>query len=187
MDLLQALAVATDEFSRRLAVVGDAEWSRPTPCTEWDVRYLVAHVVGGNRFAASLLSGRSADDAMAEVMSTPQLSDDALSDFSSTAASQLEAFGVANASRQRIDHPLGDISVEEFLEFRVFDLTIHTWDLAHALGVDEALAPELIETVTAIVLRGRPGMGFGIGALSVAEAGSSPLAQLLALSGRRAT
>ena len=45
------------------------EWVKPTPCDEWDVRYLVAHVVGGNRFASSVLSGASAQAAMGSVMS----------------------------------------------------------------------------------------------------------------------
>jgi hypothetical protein len=53
-------------------------WSLDTPCSEWDVHYLVAHVVGGNRFAASVLAGMTASDAMEQVMSAPQLGADAM-------------------------------------------------------------------------------------------------------------
>lgn len=123
---------------------------------------------------------------MAEVMSTRQLSDDALSDYAATSASQLAAFRVDNPSEQPIDHPLGDISVREFLKFRVFDTAIHAWDLARALAADEHVAPELVETVSAIVVSGPPGMGFGINSLGVAGPASSPLARLLDLTGRRA-
>ena len=115
MDLLDALATASEEFTRQLAIVGDSDWSRSTPCSEWDVRYLVAHVVGGNRFAVSLLGGMSASDAMTEVMSTRQLSDDPLGDYIATSAAQLAAFRVDNPAEQRIDHPLGEITVREIL------------------------------------------------------------------------
>ena len=60
VDLLDALDRANGEFRNRLEQVRPDDWSRPTPCDEWDVRFLVAHVVGGSRFAASVLSGSSA-------------------------------------------------------------------------------------------------------------------------------
>lgn len=186
MDLLDALATATEEFTRRLAIVGGPDWSRSTPCSEWDVRYLVAHVVGGNRFAVSLLGGMSASDAMTEVMSIRQLSDDPLGDYIATSAAQLAAFRVDDPAEQRIDHPLGDITVREFLKFRVFDTTLHSWDLARALGADAHITPELVETVLGIVEAGPPGMGFGIIALGNAGQHSSPLERLLDLAGRSA-
>ncbi len=61
-DLLSALDAATDQFRRHVSVVGKDQWAAATPCTGWDVHYLVAHVVGGNRFAALVLAGRTADD-----------------------------------------------------------------------------------------------------------------------------
>ena len=60
MELLAALDAATEEFRRRLVLVGKSDWERSTPCPDWDVSYLVAHVVGGNRFAVSVLGGASA-------------------------------------------------------------------------------------------------------------------------------
>jgi len=45
-DLLPALDAATDQFRRHLSLVGDDAWTAATPCTDWDVQYLVAHVVG---------------------------------------------------------------------------------------------------------------------------------------------
>ena len=70
MDLLDALDVATAEFRSRLATVDAAQWGAPTPCDEWDVRFLVAHVVGGHQFAALVLDGSTASDAFGVVMSS---------------------------------------------------------------------------------------------------------------------
>ena len=78
VDMLSALDAATDEFGRRLALVGEEEWSLPTPCAGWDVHYLAAHVIGGNRFADFILGGMTASDAIELVISSPQLGDDAI-------------------------------------------------------------------------------------------------------------
>ena len=186
MELLTALNAATEEFRQRLALVGPSNWVRSTPCPDWNVAYLAAHVVGGNRFAVSILGGLNASDAMDGVMSAPQLGDDALGAWVTTSAAQRAAFRADGALERRVDHPLGYITGRKFLEFRVFDMTIHAWDMARALGADENIGPELVDEVLAIVDSGPPGMGFGITALGIAEADSSPQVRLLDLTGRTA-
>jgi uncharacterized protein (TIGR03086 family) len=183
MDLLDHLDVATTHFGRCLAAVSTDQWSAPTPCTEWDVHYLVAHVVGGNRFACSVLAGRSAADAIAEIMSSTQLGDNPLEAFADSVAAQVEAFRVPGALDAPVDHPIGPLVGRDLLGFRLFDITVHAWDLARAIHVDEALPVDLVEVVVDIVRTGPVGMGFGIDALVVASQ-ASPQEQLLALAGR---
>ncbi len=184
MDLLTALDAATDEFGRRLATVDEGAWSLPTPCPDWDVRYLAAHVVGGNRFATLVMDGMAASDAIDEVMSAPQLGDDPFGAWTTAAAAQMTAFRATTALERLIDHPVGTISGRAFLEFRVFDITLHAWDLARGLGMDERLGPDLVEVVLGIVESGPPGMGFGIVARGAVSERSSPQARLLELTGR---
>ena len=119
MDLIDAPEAATDEFAWRLALVPDDGWTHSTPCPGWDVHYLVAHVVGGNRFAVSILGGISASSAVDQVMATPQLGHDPLTAWATTSVAQVSAFRVDNVLELRIDHPLGEITGREFLEFRV--------------------------------------------------------------------
>jgi len=185
MDVFNALEVATDEFGRRIAAVQPTGWTGPTPCPDWDVHYLTAHVVGGNRFAVLILGGMSASDAIDSVMSAPQLGDDALSAWAITSVAQLDAFRDAEVLARRVDHPLGEITGREFLEFRVFDITLHAWDLARSIGADERLDADLVHTVLGIVENGPEGMGFGIAALPNADGAGSPQARLLDLTGRR--
>ena len=184
MNLLDALDAAAEEFRRRLVLVGGSDWARSTPCPAWDVRYLTAHVVGGNRFAVSILGGMSAVDAIDAITSAPQLGDNALDAWGTTTAAQSTAFRIGGALERQVDHPLGQVTGRALLEFRVFDLTLHAWDLARAIGADERIEPELVQAVLAIVANGPPGMGFGITALGVAHRGSPPQASLLDLTGR---
>ena len=185
MDLLTALDAATREFGRRLALVDDGMWTHATPCPGWDVRYLAAHVVGGNRFAAAILGGMAASDAIDDVMSVPQLGDDPVQAWETTALVQAAAFGAEGALERRVDHPLGEITAREFLAFRVFDITLHAWDLARSVGADEQLGAPLVDAVLAVVVGGPPGMGFGIAPLGTTDQDSSPQARLLDLTGRR--
>ncbi len=184
MELLNALDSATEEFRHRLVLVHDADWARSTPCPDWDVEYLAAHVVGGNRFAVSILSGSNASAAIDDVMSAPQLADDPLRAWVTTSAAQRAAFRADGALERRVDHPLGNITGREFLTFRVFDIALHAWDLARALGADEHLGPDLVDVVLSIVETGPSGMGFGISALGIAGADAPPLMRLLDLTGR---
>lgn len=83
MDRLGALDAATAEFERHLARVPDDARTLPTPCPDWNTRYLVAHVIGSNRFATLILDGMPAPDAIDQVMSTPQLGHDAMAAWAS--------------------------------------------------------------------------------------------------------
>jgi uncharacterized protein (TIGR03086 family) len=184
VDILSALDAATDEFGRRLAFVNHDGWALPTPCPDWDVHYLAAHVIGGNRFAALVLDGTTASDAIDRVMSSPQLADDAIEAWATSSAAQTAAFRACAASERRVDHPLGEISARQFLEFRVLDIALHAWDLARSIGTDDQLAPDLVDVVLNIVENGPPGMGFGMVALGLTSVGASGQARLLDLTGR---
>jgi len=53
MDDLDALDLAIDGFGERLALVGD-RWTVPTPCDDWDVRWLCADEAVINRLTTSI-------------------------------------------------------------------------------------------------------------------------------------
>jgi len=184
MDLLDALDRAGVEFRSRLAEVGAADWVKPTPCHEWDVRYVVAHVVGGNRFASCVLAGASAQQAMESVMSTPQLGLQPLEDFDASSVSQRDAFRREGALARCCDHPVGELSGEQFLVMRVFDVTVYAWDLADALGVDDHLDDRLCTAVLAALRTLDDGLGFGIMPVGRATARDGAQTRLLDLAGR---
>jgi uncharacterized protein (TIGR03086 family) len=82
----------------------------------------------------------------------------------------------------------GPSSVDDMIGFNVADTTIHSWDLARALGVDDRLDPACVAraltNVEPVAERLRAGGMFA----AAAEIGddADPQTRLLALTGRRA-
>ncbi|WP_232668827.1 TIGR03086 family metal-binding protein [Pseudonocardia sp. TRM90224] len=186
LDSLTALDSAVTAFRRHLAFVAEDDWAAATPCPGWDVHYLVAHVVGGNRFACMVLDGQTAEQAMTAVMSARQLSADPTADFDDSVAAQRVGFCREGALAQIVGHPLGDLPGRRFLDIRVFDIAVHSWDLAVAIGRDGTLDEALTDSVLTIVTGEAPGMGFGIQPLGEASPDADPMDQLLDLAGRSA-
>lgn len=126
-------------------VPGDA-WSAPTPCAGWDIRALVNHVVGEDRWAAELLTGRTIADIGA-TLDGDLLGPDPL--FAASAA--FTAAKAAAAAADRTDPvPLsaGPTPADEYLRELAADHLIHAWDLAQALGRNLRLDNDLIDAVT---------------------------------------
>src|SRR3982074_3255098 len=55
--VLRVLTICRQDFERRLCAVSPADWGKPTPCSQWDVRLLVNHVVSQEFRIARLITG----------------------------------------------------------------------------------------------------------------------------------
>jgi uncharacterized protein (TIGR03086 family) len=148
---MDALRAATQSFARRLRLVGDGDWCSPTPCTAWDVRALVNHVIGANRRYTMLLRGAPAG-AVEATRAADHIGVDAVSSFSTSANETEDAFREPGALDRVVHHPTGDRTGRELLSMRVLDVSVHTWDLARAIGADENLDPELAGFALAIAM-----------------------------------
>src|SRR3954469_21913473 len=136
MDQLSAPDGACHEFARRLREIAPGDWDRPTPCEGWTVRDLVVHVMVGQRMAALLVRGGSREEAEA-LFDGATLPEDVLGAFNAGADDQAAAFAEDGAMDRIAAHPAGDFPVGVLLGLRITDATLHTWDLARAIGADE--------------------------------------------------
>ena len=146
MDPLVALSSARSEFERRLRQVQPGDWDRPTPCSDWNVRELVLHVLGGLAMVPALLDGCSRDEAAA-IFEGAGVPDDFVAEFNRLADSQAEAFAATGALERVCAHPRGDFPGRVFLGFRIGDFALHAWDLSRAIGADETLNGDLVAFV----------------------------------------
>jgi uncharacterized protein (TIGR03086 family) len=132
------------DFTRRVDAVREDQWANQTPCSEWSVRDLVAHVVTTERDVPTwaglepLPLSASPEDEPAAAWAQVREQVQALLDDPARAGVEYEgAFGPTTIG-QSIDAFLG------------FDLLVHGWDIARATGQDEALPADEVRRVLAM-------------------------------------
>lgn len=190
---IEALTLAHTEFAQRLAQVRQEHWHCITPCADWDVGELIRHVVAGYDGYLRRLDGLPSSE-LGAVLDAYQLPDTGLLNDIERAFYELgdefeNRYGDPRTLKLQIDHFGQTISGDYLLALRIFDMVIHSWDLAIALGVDATLDTKLVDLLWAEwAPRADEAAGMGVlgggpsGALS-AEASTQD--RLLDLTGRR--
>jgi len=142
-----AYAGGVAAFDDVIAQVRDEQWTLATPCREWDVRALVNHVVGEDRWVPPLVAGRT----IAEV--GDMLDGDLLGDAPVSAWQAARDDAAASVRGVADDHPVtlssGVTPLAEYLRQLAADHLIHAWDLGSAIGIDLRFEEELAESVEA--------------------------------------
>jgi uncharacterized protein (TIGR03086 family) len=124
--------------------------SKPTPCTDWDVRALLNHVIGTLDLGAALLSDSMPTVNMApgELPDADLVGDDPAKAYRLGVETMLAA-AAGDALERSHATPLGDMPGAVLGGFTTLDILVHGWDLATATGQDPALPADLAETVLA--------------------------------------
>ncbi len=138
-DLSSQLSVAFDVTGELIGSVADAQWTAPTPCSQWCVRDLVRHLVAGNILFADALRGLEP----ARAIQPPPDDGDWLKAYQSTAAELLDAFGQPGALDRIVSVPFGSVPGIVALHLRITEVLVHGWDLARATG-QHAVFPEAL-------------------------------------------
>jgi uncharacterized protein (TIGR03086 family) len=161
------------------------DWSAPTPCTDWDVRALVNHVVGEDRWTKPLVDGRTIAE-VGNALDGDLLGEDPTSSAMAAADEALTAVAERLPAGGKVHLSYGEEGIEEYLSQLVADHLIHGWDLAAATGQARDLDPELVSEVAAW-FRNREDIyrsGGAIAARPESVATGNPQADLLIAFGR---
>ncbi len=175
-----------DGFHRRVQAVADDQWESPTPCTEWDVRALVNHVVGEVRWIPPLLAGRTIAD-VGDELAGDLLGHQPKRAWADASRRAIEASLQAGAMDRTVHLSSGDDRADAYLSEVAMDVIIHTWDLARAIGADERLGAGLV-TFAQATLEPRVEAWRTAGALGPAidlSRAADPQTAFLAMVGRR--
>ncbi|MDQ1578626.1 MAG: hypothetical protein QOE21_1313 [Microbacteriaceae bacterium] len=180
IDWLALQKQAHREFALRLGAITD--WDAPTPDAEWSIRDLVRHVVEEQQWVPQLLAGRTVAQARKQL---DPLGDDLRAEwrlYSLAASAAWDAADPAALVKLSFD----TVPVTEYLREQTSDVTIHSWDLARAVGADETLDAELVNAVWTVYEPQRNTLAAsGLYASPVSLSEDAPLqSRLLALTGR---
>jgi uncharacterized protein (TIGR03086 family) len=175
---------AIDEVDRHVRAIGPDRWSAPTPCSAWDLRALVDHLVYETLWVPDLLAGRT----LAEVGS--RYEGDRLGSDPVAAWVVAHAAAVAAArspSAEVVVHTSGgELTVDEYLAQMLFDASIHGWDVAQAIGVEHTIPDEVAaDLLEWFEPQARGWVAAGMLAAGVpVDAGADAATRLIALAGR---
>lgn len=139
---------AVDSFGAHVHAVAPDQWHLPTPCTEWDVRTLVNHLVYENRWTPPLFAGRTIAE-IGDQFEGDLLGDDPVRAWEGAAHAATGAVQAPGAMQRVVHLSSGDTDGEEYAMQLFADHVIHGWDLARAIGVGDTIATDLLEPVAA--------------------------------------
>ena len=183
MELADLHRRSVESWRSRLDAVDDSQWTLPTPCTEWDVRALVNHLVGEELWTVPLVDGATLEE-VGDRFDGDVLGDDP------TVVGRAAATEAAAAVDRRLPEggtvqlSFGVVPIEEYVQQLSADHLVHAWDLAVATGQDLSLDLELVRGVSEWFAE-REKMYRDAGAVGpAAPAGDDPQSALLAAFGR---
>ncbi len=162
--------------------------SNQTLCTEWTVKDLVNHMVGGaTMFAISAEQGSVPDEMLGQLMGGDNVGSDPMGAWTAAAKRAMAAFEQPGAMEKIVALPFGQMPAGIALNIAIFDVATHAVDLARATG-QHVTDTELLEGALAL---GRQMVGPELrvpgvfGDEQAISAGASAEDQLLAFAGRK--
>jgi len=185
MDLPALYDAADRQAGDHIRAVRPDQWSAPTPCSDWDVRALVNHLVYEYLWVPELLRGATIEEV------GDRFDGDVLG------ANPVAAWSAASEAARAAIHSTppdttvnvswGQISAGEYVTQFVTDVAAHGWDIARGIGADDtidsvvvrALLPGVEEHAGDLAASGM----FGTPVQTAADA--DPQTRLLALLGRQ--
>jgi uncharacterized protein (TIGR03086 family) len=186
-DIVRLDALAVEASVDLVVRARPADMARPTPCADWTLHGLIAHMSAQHHGFAAAAAG-DADPGRWR----PRRPGDPVADYRAAAGTVLAAFAAEGALKRQF--PLPEFAAgalfpaRQAVSFHFIDYVVHSWDVAKSLGLAVSFAPDLLEVALQVARavpggehRLAPGAAF---APAVAWPGGPPLDQVVALLGR---
>lgn len=143
MDLPALLDETIASTGNVVAGIRAGQLDDPTPCSEWDVRALLNHVIGVAEVFSHVGEGKPINppDPDADYF----VGDGYAAAYDSATARMLAEWQKPGALDATITLPFGDVLGSVGASICFIDVLVHGWDLAKATGQDARLAPNFAE------------------------------------------
>ncbi|MFG3252498.1 TIGR03086 family metal-binding protein [Streptomyces sp. NPDC048172] len=173
---VKSLTEVVDTVAYMVEAVDGERWNAPTPCSEWNVRQLVDHLMAGQHTFAVVMGSEPpvpASDGKA---------------FRASAAALVTAFEAPGALERTVQAPVGEVPGLVALRLQTVEHLVHGWDLARATGqkalFDEATVERETEFARGLLEQVPSGPGAPFAPSRTAPDGAPAIDRLAALLGR---
>ena len=154
-DHVQRFLSAQSAFGSVVHQVGADQWSSPTPCTEWDVRALVNHLVYEQLWAKPMLEGAAVDE-VGDRFDGDLLGSDPIAAWESAAKESAAAFSAPAALDRTTSSSRGPLPARQYIAEMTMDLLVHRWDLGQGIGDEQRFTADELAQVEAMVAAMEP-------------------------------
>ena len=148
MELNRLYQKTVESWTDRVNALAPDQWDKPTPCQEWNVRQLINHVVGEDRWTGPLMRGSTIAD-VGDRLDGDLLGDDPIHAALTAASESTDAVAETLPQNGVVHLSYGEERMDEYVLQLAADHLIHGWDLAAATGGDTSLDPDLVSEVAA--------------------------------------
>jgi uncharacterized protein (TIGR03086 family) len=144
-DVAARHAEADDRLRAVIDAAPEDAWDSPSPCEGWSARDVLGHLIDTER---SFLSERAGMDP------DPEVDTELQTDPPAAWRRHVEAIRPLIVDEDRMAQPFdghfGPTTVgDTFLQFYVFDMLVHRWDLATALGLPAGFSDDELDLIEA--------------------------------------
>ncbi len=146
MDPIKRIERATAFASDKVTQVKAGDMAKPTPCSEFDVRALLNHMLGGLAMLTTAAGGEKA--AMPE---GDQCGSDPGDVYDERRQALLTAVKDPGVLERTWEMPFGSMAGGMMAGIAFMEHLIHGWDVAKATGQDTALPADLVTECTELV------------------------------------
>ena len=187
-DQIQNTQRALDAALAMIESASPAALAKPTPCSEWDARGLIEHMIGVVENFNAAFGGAQLTPPTAQ--STAGLAgDNPAASYKRAADALMQAIRKPGALDQTLKLPMGEMPGSQAINVVIGDQSIHTWDLAKAFDkpftIDEEIASGILELLHQILTPDRRGPGKAFAEEVPCPASAPVHDRLLAFSGRQ--
>jgi len=182
--VINALDDAYAHAAKVIAGVDAGEFALPTPCSGWDVRATLDHLIGASWMFTLVNQGETVGEDAGRIGDENPVT--ALTNAAQANVASWRTPGAFDGDRT---FPFGTFPAAAAAMMNLSEVVVHTWDIATALGTDATIDPAAAEMVYAfyqpLSLDQYRAHG-AFGAEVRVDADASPADRLLALLGRHA-
>jgi uncharacterized protein (TIGR03086 family) len=145
MDSIEMMNKVLGETSRIVDGIEPGQLDNPTPCEGWTVRDVLNHITGGaEMFAIAASDGKVPDEKLGQLMTGDNLGSDYKGAFEAASTRAQKAFAPPDIADKMVTLPFGEMPAGVAVNFAIFDVTTHTWDLAKGTNQSTDLDPEVL-------------------------------------------
>jgi uncharacterized protein (TIGR03086 family) len=146
VDAIERIERGTEFAATKVKGVTQGDLSKPTPCSEFDMRALLNHMIGGLGILTTAAAG-----GKAEIPEGDQFGTDPAGAYDQRRSRLLTAIRTQGVLDRDWEMPFGSMSGTTMAGIAFMEHLTHAWDVAKATGQDSTLPSDLVSQCWEVV------------------------------------